>query len=528
MRLIWQVGVLALASLTLKAGEEAQALSVIGTYAEAASAIDPNLYRMVIRNDSEKPLTIKYLSTLIEGESPRSIGSDDPDVCWWRAMPPVLPAGGYGEIRIKMDRSGATLPSVRIQSAEGAHVSAALPAERPVLSIRSIRYDSSEQSYVVYWTSSKYGVNPLTQVFLDGKVISPSATDADKLVAAGQVRCLTIKLKEPVQVGTFHLISLRTEKEAADCLFRAPAPFYLGIESSGVEVFSQKKIACDVNALIGNSVQKTAESLRTSTCLVASCLTHRPALPRANVWTMLRAQRQIWQKDALQNTVIHLCRLDLEEGAAMFGQAVDGIRVNAYPYEVPGSETHDFSEARKILEDARASAGTGNVHAVIPVDSANDDRILPRTLLAISAGCSGVLYRLPDHKDPDDLKKIAAHIQDELQPVRETMPLWDCVETVSPVISKDTSVGGWLVQMGPRRLAVILLASSITPVGKSNVISFNLPEGAVAQRVLTFDGKELSKLQGNEKRLELTLDRFKGGTVIFIELAKPAANAYEF
>jgi hypothetical protein len=204
------------------------------------------------------------------------------------------------------------------------------------------------------------------------------------------------------------------------------------------------------------------------------------------------------------------------------------VRVNPHVYPVSSFRLREWQVPRSILDHARQSLGIGGVCAVIPFDGAGDDLVYMRTLLAIAAGSAGVVYRMPEKTSLEEVKRLQAVLEDRLLVLRGSLPVWDAAECIGAVKSSDPSVGGWLMQMGPRRLAIILVDSTTKPKERRVEVPVNLPEGLRPQRVLDVDGEPIQTFTGEEKAFDFTLTAFKDGAVIFIELAKPSGIKDEF
>ena len=113
-------------------------------------------------------------------------------------------------------------------------------------------------------------------------------------------------------------------------------------------------------------------------------------------------------------------------------------------------------------------------------------------------------------------------LENYLVDFKGSLPVWDGAEVISRMNVSDQMVGGWLMQMGPQRMAAVLVDSGQGQRERDVKANVALPSGLRVQRVLDIQGREIQTLQGDEKGLEFSVSKFKTGAVIFIELLKPA------
>jgi len=221
--------------------------------------------------------------------------------------------------------------------------------------------------------------------------------------------------------------------------------------------------------------------------------------------------------------LIQFCPQDEENGPGLFGEIADAIAINPWSMPLPYHLRRDIKDPKTLLDSVRAGVGTGRVYAIVPVDSPDDERVISRTLLAIVAGCSGVSFRMPT----DNLElaeRCREALEERMNRFKPVLPLWDNVEPLSAIKTNEPSVAGWLMQMGPRRLSIILIDTAEVIRDRDVTLAFALPEGLHAQRILDFGGEEISRPEKTENKLGMTLSKFRDSAILFIELGKPGGS----
>ncbi len=185
-------------------------LELIGAHVERLNPKDPWLYRLVVRNGGAGPLGIRHLLVAQGDHVSRAVARDDAQVLWWRAFPPTIPPGGYGDVRVKLMRPGDALARCDLVG-DGCDLATELPAAEDALRIVAVRIDRADHACCVYWRADQEeSAAPLA--YLDGRL-------AQALPAArphrGQIECLAVPMADLPTVGQALSVSLRAGDGAA-------------------------------------------------------------------------------------------------------------------------------------------------------------------------------------------------------------------------------------------------------------------------------------------------------------------------
>ena len=215
---------------------------------------------------------------------------------------------------------------------------------------------------------------------------------------------------------------------------------------------------------------------------------------------------------------MHLCRFRIDEGLGWFGRVADTVRLNPFAFNL-GDRERDLREPERLLGIARAATGGGGVIALVPVAAVDDPLVWSRTLLAMAQGGGAVHYR-------EGVAGAIASVVEPLRRLQATLPLWTAAESIGRVPLADESAEAWLTQLGPRRLAVVVIdrASALAP--RELVIDLQLPRGLRAQRMLDLAGEEVVSLPHLPNQMKLTLPEFHDATILYLELDQPQDPAH--
>lgn len=157
----------------------------------------------------------------------------DTQVLWWRVEPPAIAPHEFGEIRIKLAHSGEKISAVRLQCKDGANETATLPAKADDLVVRSVKYDSHDKSFSIFWSHRGSTNQKLITVQIDGRGVGTDVHPEGRTAQPNELRCFSVKLKASAVPDALKALSLRTDGGlSADVPFRVPSPFSLRIEVS--------------------------------------------------------------------------------------------------------------------------------------------------------------------------------------------------------------------------------------------------------------------------------------------------------
>ena len=410
---------------------------------------------------------------------------------WWSKVEPnPISAGGIGVVSIK--RRSRPLRPFRIavfgrgtkpvaKPSASFTVSTVLHPRGQALRIEAVGFEAAGEKrggsslgrlfLYVYVPGDGASELALADVWIDGRKATRSSaflplpivpTPGDeRQEGVGRRWLVACRLNPPVAPGQAVVVKTATrpsgggQPEATAIRARAFSEFAVRTESG-----RQNPPGLFLDPVPVSDPEDGNADRRPNQCLLLECPTHRHGADYS------RSAREIVEKAAAHRAQepstpcsIHLCRVKPIDGAGVFAELCDAVRVNAgvFPHVLRGrappctggsadekaanGQSHapdkaalparHFSEF--LVRAMREAAGAGTtVQAVIPAGrhgKGNRECVVPEQLRlcvfgALSGGARGILYRTPAWSDRESaLREAASELNQELQALKPLLRL---------------------------------------------------------------------------------------------------------
>ena len=141
-------------------------------------------------------------------------------VVWWRVLPQPVPAGGIGELMIRL-REPLTEPAkFEVEFDDGSALRGEVGPDPARLRIETVGFSRSRDELFAVVEALDGQAHRLTSVSLDGRELGQQARLLDPEFASG-VSPIALKLSSPLERGSYHVLQVRgAAGEMAGCCVR--------------------------------------------------------------------------------------------------------------------------------------------------------------------------------------------------------------------------------------------------------------------------------------------------------------------
>ena len=151
---------------------------------------------------------------------------------WYRVYPNPIPAGGIGEVILRLTSAPeAEQAEIGISFAGHEPLTVAIPLQEPAFTMEYVGIGSGLDELHIYTRSQAGAREKLSRVEIDGR-----AVDADIHKVYSGYTYARVKLPEPWAYGSYHAVAIGTADDLRAVLIRAlPSPAPLGIMGNASE-----------------------------------------------------------------------------------------------------------------------------------------------------------------------------------------------------------------------------------------------------------------------------------------------------
>ena len=400
--------------------------------------------------------------------------SNQEEFLWYRISPnPILPME-TGECVVRLRKSVANLPStasanLRLITAEGKELATAIPLINHQLHFTLIGFSDTLGSVFLYVSNSGQRKLSFHKVFLSTKDVTRNCRIPERQIGQNDKRLIVINLAEPLVRGRYISVKVTTKEGViAQSRVRVFSNFSLG----GLDRKSNLELFMDGEELDWTKDEKKTQGLfhHLLDCPMHTGNDHSMDAVLSNARIILAKMGETGESSFLLPRYIHVCRADIYNGCANFGQIADFIRINPSVALLPSlpnylPEDTDYTPVRYLSAFAKKACEPKPFHTTtdIAATSPNDvnlnsiperERLLVYS--AVSSGAKGIFYRIwgDSLKDRPELKQEIKKINGELQVLKRYLKFG---EPMSLAACTHSDVEPTTILAGDKAIVLILI-----------------------------------------------------------------------
>ena len=396
--------------------------------------------------------------------------SDQGAFLWHRISPNPIQPLETSELIVRLRKSPVNPPSpasanVRLITAEGKELTTSIPLINHQLQFTFIGF--SDSLGLVFLYIKNYGQKNLLldKVFLSSKNVTRNCRIPEPGIGQNKKVLAVIELDEPLIKGQYIVVAVTT-KEGVTAKARARAfsnfPLACDPDGSDVELFMNEaefkwKNENENAEYVAYHILDCPMHLGEDTSIDAVI---------SNAKTILAKMEEKIESTCFLPRFIHVCRTNIYNGCAYFGQIADFMRINptvVLLQDANRKTPYNIEPVQHLTAFAKKACEPKPIHTSIAATSPNAENLNPTPELerllvyaAVSRGSKGIFYRIWNDslKEKPKLRQEIKKINGELQVLKrflkigEPMPLAACTHP---------DVGPTTILAGDKAIVLILI-----------------------------------------------------------------------
>ncbi len=169
-----------------------------------------------VRNDGDTPVSPSAFE--LDGRSLDEL-RDEYSVIWWRVLPDPIPAGGVGEVVVRL-RDALDVPATLSVAFGEQTVEAQITPDAPPIRIETVGFTSAMDEAFVVVEALDQKPHRLRKVLLDGNDVTKSCKLLDREFGSG-ISPIVVRSAQPLAEGSYHVYQVElTDGTSVACCVR--------------------------------------------------------------------------------------------------------------------------------------------------------------------------------------------------------------------------------------------------------------------------------------------------------------------
>jgi len=390
--------------------------------------------------------------------------SDQKVFLWHRISPNPIPPMEVGELVVRLLKDLKSLSQseeakLRLITDKDSELSAEIPLTNHPFNFTFIGFSDALDKIYLYMKNYGQRTLSIDKVFLSTKDVTRKCYIPERKILQNEKKLIVVKLYKPLVRGKHITVKVTTQEGGiAQSRVRASSHFPIAVEY--YHESSYTKLFTDTSSYNDNLG-----------CHIIDCPMHigddhSIKAVRSKTERIRERMDEMEKKHPLLPGYIHVCRDNIHNGCAFFGQITDLIRINPSIGLLPSflglpwfrryipSETEE-NPVQYLTALAKEGSEPQAFHTVISATSNNKELNIDATpelerfmvYSAVSRASKGIFYRDFGHslKDKPSLQQEIKRINGELQVLKrflkigELMPMAECT---NPNVEPNTILAG--------------------------------------------------------------------------------------
>lgn len=391
--------------------------------------------------------------------------SNQKEFLWYRISPNPIPPMEICELVVRLRAKPLTSLSksgcakLHLITTQGEELFASTPLTNHPLNFTFIGFSDSLDTIFLYIKNSGQRRLSINKVFLSTKDVTRRCRILERKINQNEKKVAVIKLEEPLVKGQYITVKVTTKEGIiAQSRVRAFSDFPIGFDPDGSDI----ELFMDEAGYKWADNKKNADSVayHVLDCPMHIGDDHSIEAILSNAKTILSKMDEMEKVKPFLPGYIVVCRANIYNGCANFGQITDLIRINPTIALLPSFSRYipdeiDYNPVQYLTALAKEASEPRPLHTVIAVTSSNSELNLNPTpelerllvYYAVSRGSKGIFYRAwgGPLKDKPELQQEIKRINGELQILKrflkigELIPLAECT---NPDVEPNTILAG--------------------------------------------------------------------------------------